>query len=221
MHNYMIDDDKIRNKVIINITIISVILLFIFSLILNSLGVKSLPLPLNINNQTILKMTLGLLSKVGAIIAVLYFLFNKWFWKNKLMKKLHKVPDLNGVWNGNFISSKKDKLGNNYTGMCTMKIRQTWSRISIQCDFNKSTSYSRIATIVNDCDGIQLKFEYSNKPNKTADENLKEHLGYNTLTYDEEREILVGEYYTNRNRETNGIINVAKQIQSNSEYSNA
>lgn len=218
MHNYTIEGD-IRTKITVYITIVSVIMLFIFSLILNNFGVESLPLPININNQKILKLCFGLF-KIGAIFSVLYAIFNNWIWKNKYMKKIHKIPDLNGVWHGEFISSFKDDFGNKITGTCDMKIKQTWSKISIECNFNLSESHSKTAVISNDSNGIQLKFEYSNKPNKTVDENLKEHSGYNTLTYDEERETLKGEYYTNRNRETYGIINVSRQIQSNNECSN-
>ena len=85
MHNYTIDGD-IRTKITVNITIISVIILFIFSLILNNFGVKSLPLPININNQIILKLCFGLF-KISAIFGALYAIFNNWLWKNKYIKK--------------------------------------------------------------------------------------------------------------------------------------
>lgn len=219
MHHYSVNS-YIRKTVVTIITLISIIILFVLGLIFNNFGVELLPLPLNINNKTILKMILGLLFKTGSIIGVLYYIFDKWVWKMKYIKMIHKIPDLNGIWEGEFVSNKKDERGNNYNGICRMKIKQTWSKISIKGNFNKSKSYSRIAMIVKDCEGIQLKFEYTNKPDKTVDTNLKTHSGYNTLTYDEEKGTLIGEYYTDRNRQTYGNINVSKQIQSNNECSN-
>lgn len=221
MHNYTMDIGKdIRTKITFIIALISVGILFGLSFILNIFGIESLPLPIDMSNKAIFKLFLGL-SKAGAVFGVLYYVFDNWLWKTKCIKKIHKVPDLNGVWNGEFISSFKDELGNNKKGTCKMNIKQTWSKISIVGNFNESLSYSQTATILDNSNGIQLKFEYSNKPYKTVNENLKEHLGHNTLIYNEEQESLNGDYFTNASRQTHGIINVSKEVQSNSEYSNA
>ncbi|HBE8719202.1 TPA: hypothetical protein KM432_003882 [Clostridioides difficile] len=207
MHNYSIESN-IRAKVNMYITIISVCLMILISLILKNFGMKLLPLDITINTvwNFIFKI-----FKIGLIFGTVQYLFDNYIWKNKYIQKIHKIPDLNGVWNGNFVSCKVDEFGNNYTGSCRMEIKQNWNKIHIISYFNESTSYSRTATIkVNGSTGIELEFSYENKAEKTVNENMKAHNGNNILIYNETDNKLNGTYYTDGNRKTNGTISISR-----------
>lgn len=208
MHNYTIEGD-IRRKIFLYIVLFSGCIYVLISLILDRFGIKLLPL--NITTNTISNFILNMFAKVPPIVGIIYYLFDNYLWKNKWLKKIHKIPDFNQIWNGGFESSKVDEYGNNYTGSCKMEIKQTWTKIHIIGHFNESTSYSYAATIRTDCTtGIELVFNYENKAEKTANKNMKAHGGTNILIYNEADDELVGNYFTDKNRETNGFISVSR-----------
>ena len=208
MHNYTIEGD-IRNKITMYITLLSVGIYIILSLILSFFGIKLLPLNITTANPAF--RFIFKLFEIGFIFGPLKYFFDNYLWKTKLMKKIHKIPDFNHIWDGSFESSKVDEYGNNYTGSCKMEIKQTWTKIHIISHFNQSTSYSDDATIKTNCTtGIELKFTYENKAEKTANKNMKAHGGTNILIYNEADNELVGNYYTDKNRETNGFISVSR-----------
>jgi len=207
VHNYSLDSD-IKTKTVWILTIISVILIFIIGIVANMFGINFIPLQINLEN--IIKIAIKLAS-FSLIFVLLYLLFDKFLWKTTFIKKIHGIPDFNGKWEGNFISNRMDENSNNYTGSCNLIVKQTWGKISIVSNFEKSTSYSKSAYInINGVDGITLSFDYNNKAEKTNDSNLKQHNGHNDFTYIESENKLRGNYFNDKNRETNGIIEVIK-----------
>lgn len=208
MHNYTIDTD-IRPKITRIIVFLSIAIFLLEALVLKLFGISLIPL-----NITFFSLGIFLIKLVGLTATsfmVLQLIYNKFFWKSKLMKQIHHIPNLNGCWTGEFISSKMDKEGMPYTGSCKMIIEQTWTKIKITCYFNKSTSDSQTATInVNGSNGVELKFEYYNKAEKTIDENIKAHTGMNTLRFIKEEDLLTGDYYSDKNRGNHGTLEVSR-----------
>lgn len=213
MHNYSIDSNK-RIQFTTYITLISVVMIFLIGIILNIFNIDFMPLEINIKTigVLILKMfTLGI-----TIFGGIYWVFDVYLWKWGIFTKLHKIPNLNGTWNGIFESSKKDKGGLNYTGQCKMFIEQNWSKIKITCHFNQSISDSKTATIkVNGSEGIELSFDYYNNAQKTNGTTMKSHNGFNKLRYINDEDTLVGEYFNDKNRTTTGYLEVVRLINTN------
>lgn len=206
MHYYLVDS-KIRITIISCITILSVMIMFVIGIVVDLFGFELIPLVINM--KTIPKIGIRLFT-TGIIFTILFYVYDNFIWKSKLMYKIHKIPNLDGEWNGEFKSNKKDENENNYTGNCKMIIRQTFTKIHIVSHFNKSKSFSKTATInINGHNGMELKFEYHNNAEKFIEENVFYHTGYNTLIYTNGN-TLCGDYHTDRNRRTQGYIEVRR-----------
>ncbi|WP_416188030.1 hypothetical protein [Clostridium perfringens] len=208
MHTYSIDSD-IRKKIIIYITILSIAIILLISLITNAFGINFFPL--NINKETIGPAIMKLFTTTVTLTGILYAIFDKWLWKVWIFNRFHNIPNLNGKWEGTYKSSYKDDNGNNFTGKSNIKIKQTWSKIEIKSLNEKSESYSLLAGIyLNRMNGIELRYEYFNNTNNTLVNTMNKHFGLNAFTYHEDIDTLIGEYYTNKDRQTYGVITVKR-----------
>lgn len=215
MHNYTTDTD-IRPKITRIIVFLSIGIALLVALTLNSFGIVIMPL--NITFSSVIKFLFKLIALTGSSFFALQLIYDKFLWKTKIMQLIHHVPNLNGTWIGDFVSKKKDENGIPYKGTCKMIIEQTWTKIKVTCYFNKSTSDSQTATInIQGSNGVELKFEYYNKAEKTTDENMKAHTGMNTLRYIKEENRLVGDYYSDKNRGNSGTLEVCRVISETAE----
>lgn len=209
MINYSIDS-SIRRKIII--------IFFVISLLL----VKPINSILTIAYNliiTVLPFTaegFDLLSKIGisvsgvsllSIFTILYFLFCKFGWKR--VTRLTGIPNLNGVWKGELISSHINPETNENVQLdMTLEIIQNWNSISLRADFPESSSYSKTASLhTNEQKGIVLGFSFRND-SMNIDINSREFSGYNELTYKNDK--LEGVYFTNRDKGTHGTIKLKK-----------
>ena len=208
MHSYSVDSN-IRTTITSYVAVISIALMFIVGIVLKFFSIDFIPLEINI--QTIGFVIFKMFTVSITIFGVIYYLYDNFLWKTSILHKVHKIPNLNGSWNGSFLSSKLDDNGVNYNGTSEMVIKQTWSKISITAYFNKSTSDSHSARInINGNDGIELKFEYYNKAEQSVIPTMMKHTGFNILRYISSENKLVGDYFTDKNRSTNGTITVIK-----------
>jgi hypothetical protein len=129
--------------------------------------------------------------------------FDRWFWKLSALRKISlvKTPNLGGTWKG-FGASSFDKHATTYQGM--LKIRQTWTRISIILETDTSVSRSGVAGIMtHDTAAPFLSYEYLNEPKANAKDKMHSHRGTARLSLkkSENMELLEGEYYTGRDRQ--------------------
>ncbi len=153
---------------------------------------------------------------IPVIFYILLKLFEAFLWKWKIWKflKIVDFPDLNGVYKGRFTSSFKDKNGNNFEGEMTLKIKQSFSKITIQGLFNLSESISTKAFF--DFNELKQKsclyYFFQNIPGKNATDTMEIHEGSTILCYDEKTKKLEGTYYSGRGRNNYGDIEVIKEI---------
>ena len=94
-----------------------------------------------------------------------------------------------------------------------MIIKQTASNVAIKGIFNLSESISTKAFLsFNDLKHkVCLHYFFQNKPNKNSLETMHIHEGSAILCYDEKTKKLEGEYYSGRDRNNYGDIEVKKE----------
>ena len=140
------------------------------------------------------------------IFSILYIIFNKYLWKIKYFSKLFRFPDLNGEWEC-IGKSYNPKINKNYDWNGTVKIVQTWDKISITLKTSNSTSQS-MSSIggIKHLPGIgyRLAYNYENSPHISTTE-LAKHEGYCSLDISEELNSANGYYFNNaKDRQTFG-----------------
>ena len=137
------------------------------------------------------------------VFGFFHMAFSKRLWRNSLLRSsgLVSLPDLNGTWQGHLITSYK----NHSKTPIKVTIRQTWDKMSVKLNTCESTSASFIAAI--QCDGGEqciLYYLYKNEPNQFVRDTMHEHGG--TARLHIEKDELRGDYYTGRDRYTQGEI---------------
>ena len=154
-----------------------------------------------------------------AIVLSLLYIYDQYLWKYPVFSLLVKIPNLNGKYNGT-VSYHYE--GKEQSKNCSLEIQQTASHIKVTSTFekqgkseNRTTSESKEALFSQDeFDNHNLLFYYSNKGSCKAGDTLDQHDGFNRLEVKEAKNkiILDGYYFTNRNPQTKGKIEVTKQL---------
>ena len=114
---------------------------------------------------------------VLSIMAFLYLLFDKYFWKWKFFKTivLIETPDLNSRWKGFIVSSFHEQQQET---PAVLEVYQTSSRIFISMYLQHSESKSLVAGFVKKEDEqIELHYEYENVPKTNAIDTMRIHFG--------------------------------------------
>lgn len=159
----------------------------------------------------------GFLQGIGPTAIVMLFLmaYDKWFWKLPLLNLMNTIPDLNDNYVGEISFHWNGEDG---TKDCKLEIKQTCSNIKVKSIFNKegkndSQSISTESFIKNDKAGDQhLYFYYHNRGSCKDGDTLDPHDGMNVLEILKEEKVikLKGYYFTNRNPQTKGCMEVTK-----------
>lgn len=142
-------------------------------------------------------------------------LYDKYLWKLPVLNLLNNVPNLNGIYEGKIAYHYNEQ---DNTKSCRLEIKQTCSSIKVKSIFNKdgendTQSVSREAFIKTDDVGDQhLYFYYHNQGSCKNGDTLDSHDGMNVLEILKEKETvkLKGYYFTNRNPQTKGCMEVTK-----------
>lgn len=198
MHSYSIDTDE-RKNIIAYIAVISVVISMSLSNILDS---REIPLTA---------------PSTMALFGLLYKVFDLYLWKCKLIRKfkISKIPILEGKWEGKYHSVRRGEDKNDVIradGEVGFTIKQTWTKINIIQESEKSTSCSEIAGIsINDNMGIVLRYQYSNEASATGKISMHSHLGFNKLRYLPDKQVLKGDYFTDKDRRTYGTLYYEKE----------
>lgn len=149
------------------------------------------------------KMIFGKLPQAIAIYSVFYFIFTKWAWRLRIFQKWFvRVPDLEGTWKGNLISSwvnPKTNLGVDPIP-ATLVIRQDFYKTTCRLFTKESQSFSISADITQGPDGaLCLSYTYTNKPGVLIRDRSAIHDGAAILqVIQQPKPILEGDYWTSR-----------------------
>ena len=142
------------------------------------------------------KLVYTLFGYIGEAIAIGFIiikLFDLWIWKWKYFSKIHGIPVLAQTYDGEISSSYDDSK--TYKGVLTIK--QTFSKISVKYKSDESSSFSVIATIIDNYDVNQLIYTYQNNPKANIQERSPIHHGTAILNIDNVTKI-EGNYFTER-----------------------
>ncbi len=130
--------------------------------------------------------------EAAVIFSLLSFVFERWIWKLPPVRFFHRIPDLNGHWEGELFSSYSEEAIH-----MDLDIVQTWSEISFRASFPKSTSSSNTAAIhMEDSRGISIYFGFHNDSTDITS-GMQSYDGYNILTLDD-KDTLSARYFNNR-----------------------
>lgn len=200
MHAYTIDK-SLREKVILIIFIISIILSSVLTFLLGGIITNTkiwFQQYAWISNALRLCDELGVTTNfigVPCLYALIYKIFDNYTWKWKPLKKVLTVPDLNGHWEGELTSATYQT-----TIHMDLNIVQTWSKISFVSTFPKSKSESNVASIFIERDGIiKVGFGFINHSRELP----HQYDGYNILDLDDDNH-LFGRYFNNRDNSNVG-----------------
>ena len=209
MHDYSIDNGS-RNTVVIIITIVSLGLYIVLGLFCSDLLLSwfNLDDKYECIQSDFLGKSIGLFLNCFSFsffFGIIYALYNNFFWKLKPIRKIHKVPNLNGVWEGKLESSYA--VGKEIDMKLTIK--QKWAKISFTAEFNNthSNSHSNMAAIhMNEAGFKKIYFGFTNQ-SYDVNFNIQRYDGYNILELVGEDDIK-GIYFNNRgaSREKGGNV---------------
>ena len=200
MHEYTIDK-SLRGKVILNIFILSIILSSFLTFWLGGIITNA---KMWLQQYAWISDILRLCDELGVttnfigvtfLYGLIYWLFDNYIWKWKLLRKVLNVPDLNGHWEGNLTSATYQT-----TIHMDLDVVQTWSKISFVSTFPKSKSESNVASIFIERDGIvKVGFGFINHSRELP----HQYDGYNILDLDDDNH-LFGRYFNNRDNSNVG-----------------
>jgi len=205
LHPFSIDTGE-RARVTVYISMLSV---GVFWIIKKVMGKYNITFPLS---------ALGICDfSLMGLFWLLYKLFDKYVWKCKALRKIGvvKTPILEGNWKGEYDSRRRCDKTNKIlekSGEVELTIEQTWTKIRIKQVNDTSISFSELAGIaIDDNMGTVLRYQYRNESKFKNVETMYSHNGFNKLLYLPKEETLVGDYFTDKSRQTYGSL-VYKRI---------
>lgn len=153
-----------------------------------------------------------------SIIVGAFWLLDRYLWKYPPFKWLYWVPDMSGRYEGviryiNPITSSSDHK------RCVVEVFQTGSKLKVKCFFQHqakdepSASKSLVESIIKEGDDCySLVFTYLNRGIRIHGQG-QPHYGTNILKFinNGEGKFLKGYYYTNRDPQTKGVMEVKYQ----------
>lgn len=185
MHGYT-EEGKNRQTVIFWLTVISIILGAGITYGLNVL-IEFINKKIEIE-ILILCITLIFGVSASGIFGLIYWMFDKFFWKIKIFRN----HDLSGKYQCHGISKdKSQKEKDEFDAIITIK--QTWTKITIHLDAKQSFSDSFMASLsVNGIGDIRLDYSYKNSTKQTNRDMVSSHTGTANLIFAAD---IRGKYY--------------------------
>ena len=137
-------------------------------------------------------------------------LFDHWAWRRPWMLRLLAIPDLNGTWTCEGITLEADG-GIRFAWTGTVTVTQTWEKIRVYLDTGSSRSASVSAALVKEPGrGFILMYSYRNEP-KIGEKDLRSHIGYCELAFNESATAAEGDYFNNKGRVTYGRMKLSRK----------
>lgn len=215
MTRYSIDSD-VRSRATLCVASISVVLVVSFDVCV----VPQLPgwmSAIGFGEVYSALANIGIIGAIGpmALFGVLWVAFDKVLWALWPFQAFHRIPNLNGIWRGEGVSSFIDDQGNPVRYGMDLEITQTFSMIQCTMHFEHSDSESTMVGI-NGCNfekrSCNLEFSYGN----TAGEKSVEvegwqsgHNGFNVIKC--KGNTMKGHYFTDRDPQTKGTFVLNRQ----------
>lgn len=147
------------------------------------------------------------ISKTVTVIAFLWFLYAKWFWKFCTYIKVLPYPYIGGEWEGELHSTYKE--GKTIKIQTTIKHRLFNSSLSLETNESKSVSNSFSFDIDEERGFNRIIYTYQNVPDATVRDHSEIHFGTAMLSIIDEGQTLKGNYWTDRG--TTGTITLHKK----------
>lgn len=143
-----------------------------------------------------------------AVFGLLFVLFDHFVWKWPYLYKfgLIRIPDLNGDWEAEISSSATgDKI------KASVKIHQTYSKIGIHLETDKSDSLSKMAAIeMANPTMFTLRYEYSAEFQRDEASAILRHYGVTSIRLKSDDHKFLNthsaNYYTEQGRDSHGQI---------------
>ncbi|QYA34108.1 hypothetical protein KYI07_11860 (plasmid) [Macrococcus psychrotolerans] len=221
MHKYSkLELQKQYELGVIFLTLISYIISVCISPLIDYIikFLKFMKFPPNFNENINLLVNFGIFDFSFTPIIVfwfLYYLFDKYLWKWKIIVMYFKIPSIEGYYYGSLKSSYIDPKTNEKKPTIEMNltVKQDFNNISFICNFpnTPSTSKSRMAALEKYENNVAIfEFAYYNQ-SEDIDIESTSHYGYNRLYFNTEDGTVRGSYFNNRGVSPNkGIINLKK-----------
>ncbi len=147
---------------------------------------------------------------VVVVFSFIYWVFNKYLWRISKLRRILLVPDLNGEWSVEGMTTLKNGKNADFKWKGKITVTQSWSKLLIYLQTDQSASSSVSASIHHE-DGIgyRLLYQYENAPG--ADQlELAKHSGSTELLFNLDCQSAEGHYYTDQHRSTVGVIKLRK-----------
>lgn len=181
-----------------------ILLIFILVFILQPISAWIEDLIRPYQKLSLIANNIDALSIIGMITLLLTFI-NHIGWKWTIFKWLIDLPNLNGRYKGQLISSFKDANGNNVVKNCVLEIKQTASTIHVFAYYGdpgsntqSSRSYTTSEQIIKESNGLfVLYYIFTNEPDSMSVQ-LNNHDGTAKFKYFKDIMTLEGEYYNKR-----------------------
>lgn len=147
------------------------------------------------------------------VLFLIFWLFNNYIWKIKYLDILIGIPNINGRYEGELVSSHTEDKTQNGTYPVVIEVRQTLTDVEVFLYTERSCSYSLIANICKNYHyNNELVYVYQNKTsamNKNSD--MRDHHGSAFLEVSDAGNLLNGYYFNNpRERGRFGKIKVKR-----------
>ncbi len=212
---YSIDDDDVRKKAFVAVAAASMVLAIVLNLIF--LPFLKSAVEGVFDHEIIDAMSaVGLVSFGGigtfTLFGILWTVFDRWLWRKPPFIAIHGIPDLNGEWEGELISSFKDDSDVNTCCSMMLVVTQTFSRM--QCVSHYPSSSSRSAIVgIRECNpktkSCLLEYSYGNEAGSKSVVDAtweREHLGFSHVRCTANN--MNGHYFTNRTPGTKGTFSL-------------
>ncbi|MFZ7137883.1 MAG: hypothetical protein ACOWW1_05645 [archaeon] len=187
--------------------------IYLFSLILSIFTFFILLIPTYATLEAFFNTTIPIWIETPSIIG-LYGCFNKLFdkflWKCDAIRwfGLPKIPDLNGVWTVNILSSHNDGVQK----QAEATISQTFSKFCMVIKTDESVSQTTMAAIELENPIFRtITYTYICKPLANSKPTMNIHEGTGRLEILEGDTKLKGYYYSGRGRQNFGDIDLQKE----------
>lgn len=148
-----------------------------------------------------------------AIILFIFWMLNNYLWKWLPIRKLFGIPNIDGRYEGELVSSFTETKEQNGTYKTVIEIKQTLTKITVCLYTERSCSYSLTANLCKNNNGnYELVYIYQNKTSAMGDDSdMRDHNGTAILGIFEDGNKLDGNYFNNpRERGRYGKIKVTK-----------
>lgn len=149
-------------------------------------------------------------SAMACFIA-LHFVFNTFLWKKAWIRRWLLVPDLNGEWECQGMTTTRDGNAVNASWNGIVTITQSWSQMTVQLKTFQSDSHSIASSLYREeGNGFRLIYHYENKP-QPGQAGLNRHSGLCDLLFMEDSVSASGEYFTGEGRLTVGTMKLKRK----------